>query len=893
MVEITNKTRQVVYFPKTYAGSTTSLNLHLHSELSQKDWFFDVQDLASLKDYYKFSVDFTAVDDGEFNYYVKADDDALDSGLIRIGVSQSNNGQYGDDGIEIVQYDMYAEPTPPTPSGYTVFFDSKGGEKELTVRLDGDWHISGDTYFYINPMSGTGEQTITVSAGTYPACSCTGTGETSTVNIVNESGKAIPLSIHQGSNDLYLGQLHLNILGVTGGTYDGSYIHFPSTGGSYTIEFYFEVKDRGTRDDFRGPSAFRTTFTEIENPEDDKVWTYTAQVSGFSMDEWDGNRPGSREVEFIYHPCKECTSYHYGYYAVSVALIPRPELRVETDLPGYVYGNPNVPATGGTYTFTVNSTMDWTGNTVNLTTSAYNITLSQSSGESGTTVVTATIPENTDNNENNFVIEFGIPNATQHGDIPVYASFYVVQGATPAPSGATAITLNVPSVIIGEGKATVTVEPSGAVVDLYFSADESSPTEAAIDQEGNIYVLANGVTTICVEDLNSGLKDCKEITCVLEPSEIYVQTLIDEGYANVVTGAGGTYIEIQESCPYSAAEILDLGEVARNEKKLSGDTNNVILWDQPLPNGWTNSDITSIYSGKTLNFTPRARMYWALGDVDSFEVTFAGGSYQVNDYPWGSGGNNNGVFAPRYNSATGPDYFWKSPKNLTVNFTDTYGTVCQTMFAEMQTTTAVTINVNGFFSCVDWTGWFEDCYNLETLTLNGMFRYDFTRLCHNMFKNCEKLQSVPYVVAWGRDHIQNTVRPHTQPGGSADAGGMFQNCPALQSIGLTLDFECISLSGCVVDGETQVALSAPMVQCANLTDVRIKNLGHNSWDFANANGKVYIPKMDVASIEYILNNVQDETGNGYTLTFSTLHQGQISTAAISNAQNKGWTIAWE
>lgn len=462
----------------------------------------------------------------------------------------------------------------------------------------------------------------------------------------------------------------------------------------------------------------------------------------------------------------------------------------------------------------------------------------------------------------------------------------------PTPSGATAITLNVPSVIIGEGKATVTVEPSGAVVDLYFSADESSPTEAAIDQEGNIYVLANGVTTICVEDLNSGLKDCKNITCVLEPSEIYVQTLIDEGYANVVTGAGGTYIEILESCPYSAAEILDLGEVARNEKKLSGDTNNVILWDQPLPNGWTNADITSIYSGKTLNFTPRARMFWALGDVDNFEITFAGGSYQVNDYPWGSGGNNNGVFAPRYNSATGPDYFWKSPKNLAVNFTDSYGTVSQTMFAEMQTTTALTINVNGFFSVVDWTGMYEDCYNLETLTLNGMFRYDFTRLIHNMYKNCEKLQSVPYVVAWGRDHVQNTVRPHTQPGGSADAGGMFQNCPALQSIGLTLDFECISLSGCVVDGETQVALTAPMIECANLTDVRIKNLGHNSWDFTDAEGKLYAPKMDVASIEYILNNVQDETGNGYTLTFSTLHQGDISSAAISNAQSKGWTIAY-
>lgn len=379
-----------------------------------------------------------------------------------------------------------------------------------------------------------------------------------------------------------------------------------------------------------------------------------------------------------------------------------------------------------------------------------------------------------------------------------------------------------------------------------------------------------------------------------QPTVKYVQDLIDEGYARVVTGAGGTYIEILSGTPYTASQIVDLGEVARNEKKLTGTTNNVIVWDQPLPSGWSNSDLTSIYAGKSLNFTPRARLLWALGDVNSFEITFAGGSYNVNDYPWGSGANNNGVFAPRFNSASGPDYFWKTPKNLTVNFTGSYGSIAQTMFAEMHSTTALTINVlnGGFFSVVDWTGMYEDCYNLETLTINGMFRYDFTRLCHNMFKNCEKLQSVPYFVSWGRDHTQNTVRPHTQPGGSADAGGMFAGCNALTSIGLTLDFDCISLSGCTVDGSTQAPLSAKMIECPNLTDVRIKNLGHNSWNFADPDGKVYAPKMDVASIEYILNNVQDETGNGYTLTFSTLHQGDISSTAISNATSKGWTIAY-
>lgn len=793
MVEITNKTRQVVYFPKTYAGSTTSLNLHLHSELSQKDWFFDVQDLASLKDYYKFSVDFSTVDDGEFNYYIKADDDALDSGLIRIGVSQSNNGQYRDDDIEIVQYDMYAEPTQrlcwlEDMEGNrlingVITLPMTGGLASVKIVCNSDdieWSF-GDMFSPFGSfLEGTGTTVISKQIGQGP----------------------------QGP-DFYVWQ---PLSSTNSGVVPGSKVRLTYEGERPSVSFILDFGHSGSA-------------CTVEQDGDN--YSLTVLVSG-----------------------------HNVYFDIILTANTAYTINYREDLTGVfdITGLPNPwEGMGGHY-------MEYAAIPFHDTPRRYVF----------------------DVYSDDLFIKTVVLDAKYSAPTP------------PTPSGATAITLNVPSVIVGEGKATVTVEPSGADVDLYFSADESSPTEAAIDQEGNIYVLANGETTICVEDLNSGLKDCKNITCVLEPSEIYVQTLIDEGYANVVTGAGGTYIEILESCPYSAAEILDLGEVARNEKKLTGTTNNVILWDQPLPNGWTNSDITSIYSGKTLNFTPRARMFWAVDDIESLEITFAGGSYSVNDYPWGSGMANNGVFAPRYEFGMQyPLYFRESPKNLTVNFTGDYGSVAQTMFCEMGTTTALTINVNGFFSVVDWTGMYEDCYQLRTLTLNGLFRYDFSRLVHNMFKNCEKLQSVPYVVAWGRDHIQNTVRPHTQPGGSADAGGMFQNCKVLESIGLTLDLECVSLSGCVVDGETQAALSAPMIECPNLTDVRIKNLGHNSWNFVDAEGKLYAPKMDTASIEYLLNNVQDETGNGYTLTFSTLHQGQISTAAISNAQNKGWTIAWE
>ena len=422
--------------------------------------------------------------------------------------------------------------------------------------------------------------------------------------------------------------------------------------------------------------------------------------------------------------------------------------------------------------------------------------------------------------------------------------------------------------------------------------EEIEVPENETDQDKTLVMTFALVDDPTVTDTISIVQKAEESPEPPTPVLKYVQDLIDENYATYVTGNGGTYISILSACPYSASQIVDLQEVATNQKKLTGTTNNIIIWDQPKPSGWTDNDIADLYSGVSLDFTPRARMLWALGNIQNFEITFSGGSYQVNDYPWGSGGNNNGVFGPRFGSATGPDYFWKSPTNVVVNFTGDYGTICQTMFAEMGTTTALTLSGGHFFSCVDWTGWFEDCYNLQTLTFDLMVRYDFTRLCHNMFKNCESLTGVPYMVAWGRDHTQNTIFPHTQPGGSADCYGMFVGCNSLVTIGPTLNLANVSLNGCTVDNTQQAALSGVLFGCPELTDVRIKNLGWNSWNFADGSTYTYIPKMDVASIEYLLNNVQDVTGNNYTLTFSTLHQGQISSTAIANAQSKGWTIAY-
>ena len=357
---------------------------------------------------------------------------------------------------------------------------------------------------------------------------------------------------------------------------------------------------------------------------------------------------------------------------------------------------------------------------------------------------------------------------------------------------------------------------------------------------------------------------------------------------------------ISSACPYQQSDIVDLALVATNTKKISSGISNTIIWNDVLPNGWTSDEIyEEVYKNCTLSMTPRAQQFWSLTGLSAVTITYIGGSYQVNDYPWGSGGNNNGVFAPRWNSdpAIEAEYvrkgFRNTPKDVTINFTGDYGSIAQTMFAEMNETTAITINCQ-WFSVVDWTGMFEDCYKLHTLTINGLWRYDFTRLCHNMFRHCGMLTSVPYVVSWGRDHVQNTIYPHYDGWSisSSDGSGMFDGCNSMISIGPTINMNAISLSGCVIDNINQSPLSYNMFYCPNATDVRLKNVGNNSWNFTDTSTYTYLPKMDVDSIEYILNNVKDETGNGYTLTFSTLHQGEISSSALSNATSKGWTITY-
>lgn len=392
----------------------------------------------------------------------------------------------------------------------------------------------------------------------------------------------------------------------------------------------------------------------------------------------------------------------------------------------------------------------------------------------------------------------------------------------------------------------------------------------------------------------------------------YVQDLINEGYAKATTGSGGTYVEIFDTCPYTIDQVVDVAEVASNTKKLSDGVNNTIIWNNTLPDGWDCSSIYDLYNHKTMTFSPRARMFWGLTCIpDTFELTFPSAAWSVNDYPWGSGGSNDGMFAPRYNHDKEQEYadkqFRATPKNVTINFPYHYSSVAQTLFTQMEQTEVFTLNCatediwNNLFECHDVTGMFEGCYELETLNINGAFSWWAIRTCHNMFRYDGNLKRIPYSTVFGeRDHTQNILYPRFDGvRGTAACEGLF-NAIGLEYIGPVLNMNAVSLNGCTVDGYQQSPLGstypeieragALLFNCPELTDVRIINLGNNSWNFNDTSTKTYIPKMDVTSIEYLLNHVKDETGNNYSITFSNLHQQDVSASAIALAESKGWTI---
>ena len=370
-----------------------------------------------------------------------------------------------------------------------------------------------------------------------------------------------------------------------------------------------------------------------------------------------------------------------------------------------------------------------------------------------------------------------------------------------------------------------------------------------------------------------------------------VEELIAAGYAEIkrdgtraLPGSEVNWdiVQIHTNCPVKLENITNFDEYL-----VSATT---FVWREELPAGWEPNELAEKYNSATLARPISPEMFPCvdLSGVDELSLSFAGGGWQYT---------HSSIVTERYkdNANYYPNSKFKSPKHLTVTVRGDYGSVAQTNFSMLKTTTGITINC-GIFSCHDVTGMFESNPELVSLEINGSFRWDGWRTCHLVFDGDNKLESIPYVVGWGRSSVYNTIYPrYDGTRGTANCGGIF-NATGLTSIGPTINMNAVNIGGAVVEGHNQSSLpyaNKPMFNCPILTDVRIINLNNNDWNFADGSTYTRIPQMDVASIEYLLNNVVDCSATPHTVTFSDLHQGEISSTAIANANAKGWTVAYQ
>ena len=155
MIQIQDKNvENQVYFPKS-TNIEGDLVLRLHSELTQKDYTFDVVNESKTSNYYKFNVNFKSVENGEYTYFIND----TDSGLIRIGnVDEAVSTSTYIDGIEVVQYypqdvketDYSKEPLTFKILSYgTINWTTSDSSLTKTIEYklnDGEWtHITSNT----------------------------------------------------------------------------------------------------------------------------------------------------------------------------------------------------------------------------------------------------------------------------------------------------------------------------------------------------------------------------------------------------------------------------------------------------------------------------------------------------------------------------------------------------------------------------------------------------------------------------------------------------------------------------------------------------------------------------------------------------------------------------
>ena len=207
----------------------------------------------------------------------------------------------------------------------------------------------------------------------------------------------------------------------------------------------------------------------------------------------------------------------------------------------------------------------------------------------------------------------------------------------------------------------------------------------------------------------------------------------------------------------------------------------------------------------------------------------------------------------------------------------------------------------------DISGAFEFCHNLLKLPVinwgDGNWSFNSTDAsgtvtvvtykvpCSNAgfaFEYCYRLPEIPQYGAT-RDATRNTLTftnysPQT-----------FNQCKALTKIGPILDFRYLKPANAYLIFEG----------CTALTDLRLKNLNHGSWDFTEKaiNGVVHgnLSALDAESVKYLIDNLSDLTVTSSDdehaiseVRTAELHcpstWTSITDAQVTAANAKGWRI---
>ena len=134
MIQIDVKsTENVVNFPKNQ-NLTGDLVLTLHSELTQNTYTFNVVDEGNSKRFYKFTLDLSTVENGEYNYSIND----VETGLIRVGAIELSTPSiitYNED-VSVIQY------SDDMSSNFRL------QNKEVEYVDNGQYLVTADTGYY-------------------------------------------------------------------------------------------------------------------------------------------------------------------------------------------------------------------------------------------------------------------------------------------------------------------------------------------------------------------------------------------------------------------------------------------------------------------------------------------------------------------------------------------------------------------------------------------------------------------------------------------------------------------------------------------------------------------------------------------------------------------------